>query len=297
MFDVMFQKFYSYFFKNEICIWRYYVSFFRKKIDELANHDFMIRHYDKWWWKEIFRSINHFNNIHWFSIFWIDWIELINVFRYHNFLFFKTFDSKFIFIEVDNVVLFSNIQFFQLDSIISKSFKHICFLNDFKSNHRQRFDFAFMQIVLFSSISESSFEEINRRFILKLFQIYNRTKNKLINRQNFMHQQRTYEVIKSLFFIINHDFIMTFSGLAIRITINKWSQRSTFNVEYSDHRDCFFDRILNQKFLRIFNDCVYCSTMLIHDFKKKSAEKMESSSIKWMKKSQVRNSKCNTDYK
>ena len=110
-------------------------------------------------------------------------------------------------------------------------------------------------------------------------------------------QQRTYEVMKSLFFIINHDFIIISSGLAIRITINKWSQRSTFNVEYFDHCDCFFDRILNQKLLRIFNDCVYSSTMLIHDFKKKDAERVKSSSIKWMKKNRVRNSKCNTNYK
>ena len=130
IFDVMFQKFYNYFFKNEICIWRYYVNFFKKKIDESTDHDFMICHYDKWWWKEIFRNINHFNNIYRFLIFWIDWIKLNYVFRHHDFLFFEIFDSKFIFIEVDNVVLFSNIQFFQLDSIILKSFKHICFLND-----------------------------------------------------------------------------------------------------------------------------------------------------------------------
>ena len=188
MFDVIFQKIYNYFFKNEICIWWYYVNFFKKKIDESTDYNFMTRHYDKWWWKKVFRSINHFNNIHRFFIFWIDWIELINVFRHHDFLFFETFDSKFIFIEIDNVVLFSNIQFFQFNSIISKLFKHICFLNDFKSNHKQRFDFDFMQIVLFSSISESSSEKINKRFILKSFQIYNRIENKFINRQNFMHQ-------------------------------------------------------------------------------------------------------------
>ena len=196
----MFQKFYNYFFKNEICIWRYYVNLFRKKIDESINHDFMIRHYDKWWWKKIFRSIDHFNNIHRFFIFWIDWIELINVFKHHNFLFSETFDSKFIFIKTDNVILFLNIQFFQFDSIISKSFKHICFLNDFKSNHKQRFDFDFMQIVLFSLIFESSSEKINKRFILKSFQIYNWTENKFINKQNFMHQQRTYEMMKNFFF-------------------------------------------------------------------------------------------------
>ena len=57
-----------------------------------------------------------------------------------------------------------------------------------------------MQIVLFSSISESSSEKINKRFILKSFQIYNETENELINKQNFMHQQRTYELMKNLFF-------------------------------------------------------------------------------------------------
>ena len=85
--------------------------------------------------------------------------------------------------------------------IISKLFKHICFLNDFKSNHKQRFDFDFMQIVLFSSISESSSEKINKHFILKSFQIYNETEDEFINKQNFMHQQQTYELMKSLFFL------------------------------------------------------------------------------------------------
>ena len=91
-------------------------------------------------------------------------------------------------------------------------------------------------------------------------------------------------MMKKFIFIINYDFIMIFSNLVIRITINKWNQRSTFNVEYSDHCDCFFDRILNQNFFCIFNDCVYSSMMLIHDFKKKNAEKVKSSSIEWMKK-------------
>ena len=181
----------------------------------------MIRHYDKWWWKNFFRNIDHFNNIYRFFIFWIDWIKLINVFKHHDFLFSEAFDSKFIFIEINNVVLFSNIQFFQFDSIILKLFKHICFLNDFKSNYKQRLDFNFIQIILFLSISESSSEKINKRFILKSFQIYNRTENKFINRQNFMHQQQTYKMMKNLFFIINHDFIMIFSSFAIKITINK----------------------------------------------------------------------------
>ena len=78
-----------------------------------------------------------------------------------------------------------------------------------------------MQIVLFSSIFESSSKEINKRFILKLFQIYNQIENKFITKQNFMHQQRAYKVMKNLFFIINYNFIMIFSDFAIRITINK----------------------------------------------------------------------------
>ena len=241
----MFQKFYNYFFKNEMCIWKYYMNFFKKKNDESADHDFLICHYDKWWWWKIFRSINHFDNIHRFFIFRINYIKLINVFRHHDFLFFETFNTKFIFIEVDNIARFSNIQFFQFHSIISKSFKHICFLNDLKSNHKQWFDFDFMQIVLFSSISESSFEEIKENLILKIFQIDNKIENNFINKQYFMHQQRTYEVMKDFFFFINHNFVMFSSRFAFRITTNRWIQCSEFDVEYFDHRDFFFDRILN----------------------------------------------------
>ena len=74
-----------------------------------------------------------------------------------------------------------------------------------------------MQIVLFSSISESSFEKIKKNFMLKMFQIDNKIENNFINKQYFIHQQRTYKVMKNFFFI-NYNFVIFFLRFAAMTT-------------------------------------------------------------------------------
>jgi hypothetical protein len=172
MLHVMLQKFQNDIIKREIIFWEHDECVWWNIIRKSICHDFLSLNDDHEWRWIIVDCIDHFNDRNWFAIFRINWIKLFDVIRHDDLLFCRTFNSKFIFIEIDEITSF-NLQLIQSTLIFIKLFFYVWFLCDLISLHCQRLDFDHIQFVSFSSFSKSRFWW--RWSILSEFQSYNIT--------------------------------------------------------------------------------------------------------------------------